>query len=180
MSTPTCLECRLDHLDIRGRPGPQGHAGDVKADVGEAARRGLLAEPPRGQAAEPTLLHRRHRLGRDPEAGARPGLHLAEDDAALPGDDQVELTLPAAPVPAEDGVAPARVPGGGKVLAPGAQVEPPPVDRRPAGAGRRHQISLPASSSTLTTLNVTTWTSETNRAGRYMSHTHASWRWTSK
>jgi hypothetical protein len=73
------------------------------------------------------------------EAGARPGLDLAEHDAVVTADDEVELTLPAAPVPAQHRVALTRVPGHGQFLASGAQVQLPPVNRRPTtGPSRRH------------------------------------------
>src|SRR5437588_4046657 len=138
------LKGRLDDLEGGGGAGPEDHAGDVEAHLGEAARRRPVAEPPGGQAPEPALLLPRHRLGGDTEARARPRLDLAEDDAALPGDDEVELTLPAAPVPAEHPVAPARVPVGGDVLASGAEIEPPPIHRRPAARREpSHQTSLP-------------------------------------
>src|SRR5437588_12884487 len=50
------LKGRLDDLEGGGGAGPEDHAGDVEAHLGEAARRRPLAEPPGGQAPEPALL----------------------------------------------------------------------------------------------------------------------------
>src|SRR3954471_11497566 len=103
MSTPASevagLEGALDHLDVGGGTGPERHAGHVEPHVGETARRRLLPQPPGGQAPEAALLLARARLGPGPEAGPRPGLDLAEDDAPGPRRHEIELALPAAPVP---------------------------------------------------------------------------------
>ena len=48
------------------------------------------------------------------------------------------------------------------------------------GRPRTPQSSCSGRRSMFTSRNVTTRTSGTKRAGRYMSHTHASWSWSSK
>ena len=98
-------------------------------------------------------------------------LDLAEHDQAALGHDEVELTRPAAPVAGEHLVAVGGVPRGSLVLAA-------PTEEMGSDLGRHR--SLAGSSSTFTSLNVTTRTDETNRAGRYMSQTHASPRVISK
>src|SRR5206468_12264650 len=98
---------------------------------------------------EPALLLPRHRLGRGPEPRARPGLDLAEHDAAAPGQDEVELTFPAAPVAGQHRVPPARIPGSGELLAPRPEIEPPPVDRRPA-----HQVGTEKTAAAPAAVNI--------------------------
>src|SRR5688572_10957744 len=92
---------------------PDCHAGDVEADLGVAHRRLLLPQPPGGQAPQAPLLLARDSLGREPEAGAAPGLDLAEHDAPVAADDQVEFPVAAAPVAAQHLVALAGVPRDG-------------------------------------------------------------------
>src|SRR5262249_56967840 len=113
------------------------------------------------------------------KAGGGGALPCAEQDGSPPDPQGVGLPGSAAPVPIEDLVAGVLVPPPHRVLAgdsePAARVDPPARAR----AGHRYR-SLPASSSTLTSLNVTTRTLATNRAARNMAHTHASWRLSSK
>src|SRR5437879_4680723 len=103
-------------------------------------------------------------FGRRAEQGRRPRLHLAEHDLGATLDDEVELATPTAPVLGDQLVALRLVPGRGDLL---------PGDGTTAALGR-HQSSFLGSSSMFTSLNVTTFTEETNRLCRYMSHTHAS------
>src|SRR4029077_2846532 len=128
-----------------------------------------------------------------------PSLHLTDNQcqAAWRVDlraQQVDLTLGTAPIARHDLVPVVDVPLCGPVFAPVAQRNPAvpvahagewsPSNRahRPAtsSAQCRPQTETPSESScsgsrsTFTSRKVTTRTSGTKRAGRYMSHTHAS------
>jgi hypothetical protein len=144
--------------DQRRRHGPDQHADDVEAQF----RRVLVVggQPPLGQGPEPALLDRPHRLHGVTEADRPAGLHLAEDERVpLTGDD-VELAVPAAPVPVEDPQALVGEVGGGDALAVGAEIRcrshPPTVRRAralfqprggsvdsPRGCGRRGGARTP-------------------------------------
>src|SRR5207248_314956 len=166
------LERAFEHLDDELTVGSARHRRHVEAHG--ATARVVLGEPPSRECAKASLLARRDCLDRRTELGARARLHLAEDERGITADDHVELAVTAAPVAVEHLVRSGFVPPRNGVLArvseSTARVDP--ASRARAGHGYR---SLPASSSTLTSLNVTTRTLATNRAGRYMSHTHASW-----
>src|SRR3954447_13394696 len=163
----------------RGRAEPpisRSERGFEDVDSGRAIARGedrhdveaQLPGPPvvRGQplvrqSSDPELLTACHGLGTDAEGVRGAGLDLAEHHDALALEHQIQLARARPPVAIEHRVAALDVPGAGQRLAVGAE--------RPA-----LHSSLPASSSMLTSLNVTTRTLATNRAGRYMSQTQAS------
>src|SRR5436190_14512516 len=155
-------ERSLDDLDDVAH-----HRGDVEADLpGRAGR--VVLQPAGGQSPHPGLLVPGHGLDRQAEGVAGTALDLAEHEGAGGPHDEVELAVAAPPVPGHHLVPPGLVPGRDGVL---------PCDpERPAGL--RHvalpQSSFSGSSSTFTSLNVTTRTDDTKRAGRYISHTHAS------
>ena len=136
----------------------------------------MLPQPAGGQPPDPGLLRRPDGLRGCTESGPRAGLHLAEDDRPAETNDEIQLALPAAPVAVQDLVPVLQVPGRSLVLAGGAEGA---ALLRPRRAGNDYS-SFSGSSSTLTSLNVTTRTDETNRAGRYMSQTQASRREISK
>src|SRR5882724_1722405 len=147
--------------------------GTNRGDV-EAQRRAgsdVIAEPPAGQPPEPLLLTDGDGFGGRAEGVAPPRLHLAERDRSRSAHDKVELAFADAPVAVEHLVARGLVPRRGGVFSR------PAYD---ATGVAQIQRSLPGSSSTFTSLKVTTRTSATNRVLRYMSHTHASRRRSSK
>src|SRR5258708_8970453 len=131
----------------------------------------MFGEPACCEHAQPTLLRRGHRFCGDSEAIAAARLDLAEHDRAAAAQHEIDLALAHAPVAIHDFETARHVPRSRGVLAHRA-------DSTAHVAG--HQSSLPASSSMLMSLNDTTRTVDANRAGRYMSHTHASFSVTSK
>src|SRR6476646_2426023 len=164
------LESALDDLD-HGRAPPFDHdRRDVEAKLTTAELR--LRQPQGGQPADALTLLSADRFDRRAEAVARPGLHLAEHERPAAAQDEIELTGPTTPVAVEDLVARRLVPLCGQGLT--ALPEGTAVIRRRRLARRRSHRSLPSSPSMLTSLNVTTRTLATKRAGRYMSHTQAS------
>ena len=81
-----------------GRPGRTRTPTTSKRSSGVLVVRG---EPPLRERAQPPLLGRGDRLDGGTEADAPAGLHLAEDEGVPVAGDDVELTLPAAPVAVE-------------------------------------------------------------------------------
>src|SRR6266508_4939811 len=141
------------------------------------------------QLPELALLRARNRLVAAAEAASATGLDLTEHEHPRAFDDEVELTESASPVPRDDAKPPPQVEGGGRVLAGAAQrrtrgvyrdgvhdwpTVSRPTDTQASIVGSPGMPSSRRSSSTFTSRRVITRTLETNRAGRKMSHTHAS------
>ena len=103
-----------------GRPGPQTVA--------------VLLQPPGGQPADPGLFAPVDCLRRLAKPGTRPGLDLAKDQGCAGASDQVQFSLPAAPVTGEYLVAALEVPGRGAVFSRGPKGAPVLRARR-AGNG---------------------------------------------
>lgn len=73
-------------------------------------------EPAQGRGPKTALLAMVDRSDAPTEAIASPGLDLDEGHVAAPGDDEIELTLAAAPVASQHPVAGPAVPTGGPGL----------------------------------------------------------------
>ena len=136
---------------------------------GDPDRVDAPASQPDGSLTEPVelvVIDALPRVGFDPGGPAR--LHLHGDEAIAEVGDQIDLVATDPAVPVDDARTASLEEAGCERFAVAGEVGP-----GQCAAGR-------SSSSTLTSLNVITVTRSTKRAGRYMSHTHASSSWSSK
>jgi hypothetical protein len=96
------------------------------------------------------------------------GLHLDSGNIPINRDNEIEFSAPDAQVPvSNDGAAVLQKTGGNRFA-------------KSAESSVAYRAELGSSSSMFTSRNVITLTLLTNRAGRYMSHTHASFNSNSK
>jgi hypothetical protein len=135
-------------LDAAGTPLRPQHADDVDADSSDAldglADRPTLREPCSGEPPEPRELAVVHRLDRLAEAGAAPGLDLADDQTAAVAGHDVDLAEVAPPVAVEDLEAPVGEVAHGHPLAVAAQpARGAPRHARGDGSRRIHAPTVP-------------------------------------
>ena len=158
----------------RRRPSRRGRRGAPtrRRSAGSAPRCAFAASQRAGQHAQPLLLARRHRLRRRARTRRRGRVFTSQNTTARPRSQRRGRARPRARASCGRGPRSRRA-------AYQAATASSPRCPRPGAVGaavarRRRQRSLPGSSSTLTSLNVTTRTSATKRVLRYMSHTQAS------
>ena len=167
------LERAFDHLDHRRGAALDQHRRDVEAQRRAAPALGTAPSQRMASVRIARCFVARDRFGRRAERGAACGSSPRRTRRTRAAAERPGRARPRGSASCGRAIVVARrlVPARDQVLAPR------PSARRGSGAAvARHRLTgpCPASSSMLTSLNVTTRTLATKRAGRYMSQTHAS------